>query len=55
MLIFIGLILVLNIDGLKMKYNFCYVRTIDIFMYSYIWFLNICMYIVIFKFKISVI
>lgn len=34
--VFIGLILVSNIDGLKMKHNLCYVRTINTFMYSYI-------------------
>lgn len=34
--VFIGLILVSNIDGLKMKHNFSYVRTINTFMYSYI-------------------
>lgn len=34
--VFIGLILVSNIDGLKMKHNLSYVRTINTFMYSYI-------------------
>lgn len=34
--VFIGLILVSNIDGLKMKHSLSYVRTINTFMYSYI-------------------
>lgn len=53
MSIFIGLILVSNIDGLKMKHNLSYVRTINTFMYSYIWLSNTCMYLVIFKLKTS--